>query len=126
MRTVSLASSQSCHSTDSDAWCSQTLTLTDHRAVAYSRGIPFVLCVILTDSRNIDPPPWYVLRSSGKTQEIWLILEAKVNTFKNMWDREGDQDQWFPMYDAEMFTPVRDKDRDQYPLFPNVPVSFPL
>ena len=40
--------------------------------------------------------------------------------------RTRNQDQWVPICHAKMFTLVQDRNRDQDPLFPIVPLLFPV
>ena len=52
-------------------------------------------------------------------KQLWYIHTARD------WDRERDWDQCVPVYEAEIFPFVQDRDRDQDPLFPIVPIPVP-
>ena len=63
-----------------------------------------------------NPDSWYRLATTIMLYDLWHIHTA----------RDRDQNQWVVIYFSKMFTLVRNNDRNQNPLFPIVPVSFPL
>ena len=70
------------------------------------------------------PPVPGQIRQFITAVSLWYIHTARDRVWER--DREWDWDQCVILYDVEMFILVQDRDGYQYPLFPIVPIPFPL